>query len=275
MDHHWINKTAKLIEHAGRDSLWPHLTEFLAEQLDFQQILILLETNSAPQLLFEQSSSELFPANITQDYLDRAYLLDPFYLAPFDAQSQSDIFHLIDVTPDGFYLSEYYQSYYADSGLLDDLQYWYQVGDNLRITINLARSKESRFFSTQEVQQLKRFLPIVDAVMAAFWAARNIDYGQSSTGINMRERLERARENFGSSVLTEREQEVIRSMLAGYSTKVAAQKLDISPETVHMHRKNIYSKLDISSQAEVFTLFLDSVAEHQGSLESDPLLAHH
>lgn len=238
-------------------------------------MLVLLETNSGPQLIFEHCSSDLYDPALTDDYLERSYLLDPFYMAPFEANHKSDVFHLIDITPDGFYLSDYYKTQYAGAGLLDDLQYWNQVEQDLRITINFARSKESRFYSSQEVAQFKQLLPILNAAISAFWAARKNDFSPAGSGvIDMRQRLDSARKNFGRSVLTEREQQVVQTMLAGYSTKAAAQKLAISPETVHMHRKNIYTKLDISSQAEVFTLFLDSVAESDGSLDVDPLLAH-
>ena len=38
--------------------------------------------------------------------------------------------------------------------------------------------------------------------------------------------------------------------------KSTAQELGISPETVRMHRKNLYLKLDINSQSELFAQFI-------------------
>jgi DNA-binding CsgD family transcriptional regulator len=45
-------------------------------------------------------------------------------------------------------------------------------------------------------------------------------------------------------------------VLQGHSVKSTAQELGISPETVRMHRKNLYLKLDINSQSELFAQFI-------------------
>ncbi|MNN87274.1 Transcriptional regulatory protein UhpA [compost metagenome] len=63
--------------------------------------------------------------------------------------------------------------------------------------------------------------------------------------------------NFGGDRLTEREREIAHLLLRGHSVKSSAKVLEISPETVRMHRKNLYTKLEISSQAELFALFID------------------
>ena len=51
--------------------------------------------------------------------------------------------------------------------------------------------------------------------------------------------------------LTAREQEVLRQLAEGLSSKEIAQKLFISPKTVENHRSNIINKLDIHSTIEV------------------------
>jgi len=64
-------------------------------------------------------------------------------------------------------------------------------------------------------------------------------------------------------VLTPRECEVVKLVLRGYSTKSVSQSLGISPGTVKVHRENIYAKLAVSSQAELFNLFIASVSTAQ------------
>lgn len=61
---------------------------------------------------------------------------------------------------------------------------------------------------------------------------------------------------FGQGVLSERELEIARLILRGYSSKAMAQRLGISPETIKAHRRHLYAKLDISSQPELFSLFI-------------------
>jgi DNA-binding CsgD family transcriptional regulator len=56
--------------------------------------------------------------------------------------------------------------------------------------------------------------------------------------------------------LTLREREIITMVLRGHSTESIAMQLSISPGTVKIHRKNIYRKMKVSTQAELFAAFL-------------------
>ena len=51
--------------------------------------------------------------------------------------------------------------------------------------------------------------------------------------------------------LTAREQEILRLLAEGLSSKEIAQKLFISPKTVENHRANIMNKLDLHSTLEL------------------------
>jgi len=51
--------------------------------------------------------------------------------------------------------------------------------------------------------------------------------------------------------LTRREQQVMRLLAEGFSSKEIAEKLFISPKTVENHRTNIMSKLDLHSTMEL------------------------
>jgi DNA-binding NarL/FixJ family response regulator len=55
----------------------------------------------------------------------------------------------------------------------------------------------------------------------------------------------------GSDSLSDREREVLQLMAEGHSTKKIAQKLHISIKTVETHRRQIMSKLDIHTIAEL------------------------
>lgn len=52
-------------------------------------------------------------------------------------------------------------------------------------------------------------------------------------------------------ILSDREREVLQLMAEGYSTKKIAQKLHISVKTVETHRRQMMSKLDIHTIAEL------------------------
>jgi two-component system response regulator NreC len=55
----------------------------------------------------------------------------------------------------------------------------------------------------------------------------------------------------GISKLTPREQEVLQLLAEGYSNQEIAEKLVISPSTVHTHRTNLMEKLNLSKRFEL------------------------
>ena len=61
--------------------------------------------------------------------------------------------------------------------------------------------------------------------------------------------------------LTAREQEVLQLILSGKSNREIAQALFISENTVKTHARNIYSKYDVSSRAELISTLLKNHIE--------------
>jgi len=81
-------------------------------------------------------------------------------------------------------------------------------------------------------------------------------------------------ENFASSLLTQRERQVLFYMISGYSSALTAQRLNTTEGTIKIHRKNIHKKLDIGSQAELFSLFINCIAFASPDGTADPLQAY-
>ena len=123
-----------------------------------------------------------------------------------------------------------------------------------------ARTGTRVSFTKPELAVLEAIRPTVDTLCQQHWASAR----SKSPGVNLRAQLHAALNSFGSSLLTEREAQVIKLVLHGHSTKTLAEKLSISMETVKLHRKHAYAKLEVSSQAELFYLFLDSVMSAAG-----------
>ena len=55
-------------------------------------------------------------------------------------------------------------------------------------------------------------------------------------------------------VLSRRETEILRGLLAGLPNKILSRRLDISLRTVEMHRANMMSRLEVGSLAEALML---------------------
>ena len=54
-----------------------------------------------------------------------------------------------------------------------------------------------------------------------------------------------------SSTISPREKEIIQLLADGYSNKEIAEKLFVSPSTVHSHRSNLMTKLGLSNRREL------------------------
>jgi DNA-binding CsgD family transcriptional regulator len=79
-------------------------------------------------------------------------------------------------------------------------------------------------------------------------------------------------DNFGCSILTAREMDIMQLTMRGYSDKLSARELDITPGTVRNHKKSIFNKLQVSSQGQVFGLLLDALQlPADKALGPDPL----
>jgi DNA-binding CsgD family transcriptional regulator len=70
-------------------------------------------------------------------------------------------------------------------------------------------------------------------------------------------KFEEALDGLTAASLTERQREIVRLQLRGHSTKSIARMLQISPGTVRNHVKSIHLRLEVSSQRELFSMFID------------------
>ena len=201
-------------------------------------------------------------------YVKGPFLLDPFYRAAA-IENRYGVFRLSTLAPNGFKESEYFRTWYHECGFTDECGVLIQLNDGF-INLALGMTDGSRKFSKRQFEQLASISPAIEALVQKHWRDAQAPMAESG----LRERLHNALGAFGSSVLTRREQQVIELVLLGHSTRLVAEKLGISAETVKLHRKHAYAKLDISSQAELFYLFVDALASHTGHGTEDPLTSY-
>ncbi len=202
-------------------------------------------------------------------FVKGAFLLDPYYLAA-TADKQFGVFRLRDLSPSGFKESEYYKTWYRNCGYQDECGFVIPTTGEGFVNIALGKTAARASFTKRERTLLADIYPTVAALCKQHWGQQASD----DSGINLRAQLHSALQSFGSSLLTERETQVINLVLHGHSTKTVADKLSISMETVKLHRKHAYAKLEVSSQAELFYLFLDSLMSARDYEGGDTLVAY-
>ena len=188
-------------------------------------------------------------------YLNGLYLLDPFYQACREGLA-SGLYRLEEIAPDHFRQSEYYLSYFHDNVLEDEVQFILQVPGQGALSLSLGMQ---RMFADEECGMLCLLSSWVLALMQQHWQQRSQRLLPAAPQKEMAAQIRDALSHFGASVLSERELEIARLILRGYSSKAMAERLAISPETIKVHRRHLYAKLDISSQPELFSLFIQSL----------------
>jgi DNA-binding CsgD family transcriptional regulator len=243
----------RVIEHIGQPRFWTQLTLLLQQWVPFDNALAIFYPNSGAPVVLELYDAIPHDGLGLPAYLNGLYQLDPFYQACRDGIS-SGLHRLEEVAPDQFRQSEYFLSYFHANVLEDEEQFILQIPSQGTLSLSLGTSRP---FLIEQHGILTTICPWVLAFMKHHWQeySQNLQLTSSASTSQMRDALGQ----FGSSVLSDREMEIALLILRGHSTKAVARLLMISPETVKVHRRHLYRKLGISSQPELFALYLQSL----------------
>jgi len=184
---------------------------------------------------------------IVDRYLAGAFVLDPFYDAVSKDGSQRMII-MRELAPDDFLQTEYYRVHYATTQIVDEIGFVLQLENDFVGVLSLSRTGVAPLFDTEALDLLRGSAPVVCALAQRHW------FHAPTGSLDARQALPPARIEHPS--LTKREIEIVTLILKGHSNLSLANVLRLSPNTVKVHRRQIYAKLNISSQAELFRLFL-------------------
>lgn len=257
-----MESTGHLISSIGEETFATSLSNALKEIAPFDFTVMFGYLGAAQPLDlyddFPRGKCKIF----VEDYQEGAYLLDPFYLA-CTKPLESGLYRLRDLAPDRFYQSEYFRNYYVQTGLAEEIAFFINLPDGAVVIVSLMRTRKS--FTAKEVRDLGRYLPVVLGACHKNWFDLASKFGASRSkerAVQQGRSLESALQNFGKNLLTTREREVVEFTLKGHSAVAVGQILEISPGTVRIHRRNIYSKLRIRSQGELFSGFIKTLLEN-------------
>ena len=252
----WIEAAGRIIDRIGTPEFPRALADGLHEIADYDFTVIFgYLGSSCPMDLYDDFPPDRRRLHV-EEYQEGPYLLDPFFLAS-RGRADPGLWRLREIAPDRFYQGEYYRNYYAQTGLAEEIGYLVRLSGDLALVISLMR-KERRF-SNAETRALTRAWPVVDAACRQHW--RDLATADRRMPPGMDARVETAFRSIGEGVLTAREREVVELTLRGHSADAIGKLLGISAGTVRIHRRNIYSKLRISSQGELFSLFINAILE--------------
>jgi DNA-binding CsgD family transcriptional regulator len=218
--------------------------------------LLAFHTDAPPEVIHHS----LAPSR-ARHYLDRylagPYLLDPLYQMALRSDKPF-MCRFRDAQPDRFHSSEYYRQYVERTHLVDEMDFLLSVSPRSALVLVCGRTEKR--FTRVELNQLRLVEPIVRTAMKKVWDSRDSEYSRDAKEHGMHRRLTACFENFGESTLTHREREITQLLLRGHSSKSIARELGIAPGTVMVHKRNLFAKLGITSQYELFSQFIDTLS---------------
>jgi DNA-binding CsgD family transcriptional regulator len=240
---------ARVFASLGQDGFWRSLVDCLRLLVPLDNALVaLMQPGRVPSLLvdfeFRVAAGE---GEDLADYCAGMYLLDPFYQAAC-AGIADGLHSLESVAPDQFLQSEYYLSYFRPVVGSGELQFLLNhegavLGLSLGRQTSFSHAEFGRLLCVRDwvLMAMRRHLQLCALEVPVVQPLAG-DFSAMLKGLGAR--------------LTGRESETAQLILQGFSSKAIAQRMDISPETVKVHRRNLYQKLNVSGHAELFALLL-------------------
>lgn len=265
------NQLAAIMPEIGSQRLPSLLVRMLKSLVPFDNAVILHYRHGEKPLIIY---NDLPPLEIKQqidEFINGAFLIEPFYRAAVDDRV-SGLNRLSDLAPNGFEKTEYYRTYFRYTEIKDEIGFIIHLSADQFINISMGRLTFSQRFNRTQISLLDDITEVIETLCKLQWVAEN--GVQQAAENKLPGQLDSALKHFGTAYLTDRETQVVQLFLHGHSTKSIAERLGISPETVKLHRKNSYAKLDVSSQAELFHLFIDSLASLSSYSGGDPLVGY-
>jgi len=271
----WYDLLAKLVEHCN-DNEFPHQLTKACQLLTHYQstVIIAYPKGRLPVHIYDNLPAEQISLTLTP-YFAGSYLLDPYYELGKNS-SPNGIYRLKDLAPDHFYQSEYFRNYYAHTQLSDETGLLININPDLYVIVSLGHRENDEELIKLQLKNLQTSHALLVALCQKFWQKNGVGmeliYGQhDEEQPKYGASLDKTFLNFGRDFLSDRECDVVRLILKGHSSKSIARVLDISPDTVKVHRKRFHTKLEVSSQAELFSLFLDAISLVPLNSDDDPL----
>lgn len=265
----WYSEIGGIIDELGSERLPARLITALECLLPFELAAIFIyRGRSRPLAVYDNFKPKEAKKGIAA-YVESTYVLNPFYQA-VQNELGNGVYLMRDLAPDAFFETDYHRTYRVLPNPSEEIGYvtehWPKgmeelniaitVDDSVLAEITLSRSHSGHGFDEDDVSKVTAVYPIISAAFRNYWR----EFGATGSQVSPPDsRVDDAFACFGKSALTDRECEVTQLILKGHSSESICGNLGISLGTVKTHRKNAYAKLNISSQSELLSQFLQSL----------------
>jgi len=253
----WHAAIAGLVKSSDDQGTAEALVNVIGLAVEHNATCLLAFYRDAPPSVLHHTMTPSRARHYLDRYLAGPYLLDPLYQLGV-RKSKPAMCRCRDETPDRFRSSEYFRQYYERTHLADEMDFL--LDTDTKSTLVLVVGRWETRFSRADVARLRLMEPVVKAAMQRIWNAWSARHSDEERDLSMHQRLTQCFEHFGQTTLTQRERQITQLLLRGHSSKSIARELGIAPGTVMVHKRNLFSKLGITSQYELFSLFIDKLS---------------
>lgn len=255
-----IARISLIIAHLGKPDVGSKVDELLRDVADFDMSCgFAFHPMSKPVLIYD-GYSESVSRNALNSYLRGGYLLDPFYVASI-SDCDDGLWRMSAIAPDDFFTSAFAASLDVhpcisdESGTLtEEIGYIVTLADGWRATYSLMRNRTAVPFSAADFDALAQLAPLLAAAMRR--------HAELTSTVSMRPRggeVDSVLQRAFAEALTPAQFRVVNLILRGHSSQSIAAELHIADGTAKLHRHNAYQRLGVTSQSELFAMFIASL----------------
>jgi len=253
-----IRRLRNVVANVEGDSFFRHFMLLLRTKLRLHTFILLrFDDLAPPKILGSWMLRDAMPPGVLEQYAEGAYQLDPFYQFR-DLPKGGGLYRLSDIAPDRFFSSEYFLQYFRQTRLCDEIGLLAPLPSGSIAHLSFSRLQQAGPFKRRELHCLHHYAPVLLELLAQHCAhhqasEQQIDVAPKASG-GLHEIIHAQVNATLDAGLTRREAQIAGLVIQGHSNNSAALVLNISPQTSKVHRRNLYRKLNISSQGELFSM---------------------
>ena len=254
---HWNRSVAEVLGARGQSEFPEKLEGFLSDWIRFDDFLMFCYREDAVDEIVHHNLDETRKDFVVDRYAEKAFRQDPFYIEAMSCEARSNVITLQDLRGHCVY-DRYYEEHYRYTDIVDEIGMVISLPSGLRLVTSMTRRNGHGTFGNVEIRCLESFEALLAPLISDHYKvlhkteARRDERSDSLLAAGLKRLADRG--------LSPRELEVVSMIVAGYSNLAIGDLLGISSGTVKIHRKNIYRKLGISAQSELFSLIFTGCA---------------
>jgi DNA-binding CsgD family transcriptional regulator len=265
ISHAWADSCAAIVELLDDPRLPSMIGRSLSTLLSFDDCKLLVYGEKTPVFVHADSPVDYTHPGL-RNFLEHSYLISPFYRlyrsgGAAGVHRLKDISHFKEpnINPSRHRVSMMASEEigYVTDGMQsgnEELCVGLPIPNGDCTLISLTREKCQAGFSASEVNLVKTVVPFLSAVLRRYWATSTVSVCRVAKVPTKKDvALQKL------STLSPREQEIVRLLIEGHSSLSISLQLGISGTTVKTHRKNLYAKLGIATQCELFSMHVDTL----------------